>query len=823
MSKKTTKTGFIIMSVLVTRLNLFIIIFALFAVATGSIVAQEAVQKKDTVFVRGTVREAAGNEPMSAVNVTVQTIDSVFINGTITDDDGLFVFANIKEGKYRLIISSIGYSTKEIEFSAAKSNRDAVESTFILEDIFMEEDVVNLGAVTVLGSSRSIDRKLVFPTQKQIESSANGIELLQQLMLPRIQINPLTRAVTMLGGEGEVQLRINGVKVETAEVVALLPENVIRVEFHDNPGLRYGGASAVIDYIVRRNETGGNLGLDMFDAFDAKKFGNNGISGRINHKKSEFAVNYSARHRDFHSLWRDNIETFHLSDLTAIRRKEEGEPGDATYIEQNMNASYSYMNDLRQLNATVRYFDNDITHNDFFGRLYNMDNPSDYVGIIDRAPENYRRPAIDLYFQENMKRNQTLSMNLVGTYNRTVSNRIYSESRNDLVLTDINNSVTVNKYSFIGEGIYEKRLDAGRISAGLKHTQSFSDNTYNNVRAYNTRMQQGETFLFSEWKGNVRKLDYTVGAGVTRASFISEDMGEDGGSSLRSASIRQTAGEYIYYTFNPRIAVSLLLPGNSSLRLTSSINNNMPSLSELSPVQQAIDSLQIQRGNPNLKPYIRYTSKLNYEYRRGIFYSNLQLQYDYSPSAIMDEKFLEDNLIVQTWDNQRNRQYANVNLSLRAGPVKDVLTVMLNGGLNHYVSNGNTYRHVYNNPFLSINVFANYKSFQAGFQWDALTWNRFNGETMTGGETMYLIFINYKYRNATIGVGGLSPFSNSYRQDSENRSALASYKRSIYVNDICGMYFFNLSWNINFGRKFDAGQKRLNNSDDEAGVMKSGK
>jgi hypothetical protein len=196
--------------------------------------------------------------------------------------------------KHGLVVSTLSCRDGARPVSTVASNKESIT----LPDIFLEEETVDIGEVTVSGSSRRIDRKLVFPTERQVQASTNGIDLLQKLMLSRLQVNPITRDVSILGG-GEVQLRINGVKVEKNDVIALLPSDVIRVEYHDNPGLRYGNAAAVIDYIVRRHETGGNLGVDLQNTFELKKFGNNAVNGRINHKKSEFAVNYSLSPRDF--------------------------------------------------------------------------------------------------------------------------------------------------------------------------------------------------------------------------------------------------------------------------------------------------------------------------------------------------------------------------------------------------------------------------------------------------------------------------------------------------------------------------------------------
>ncbi|MDR1103702.1 MAG: carboxypeptidase-like regulatory domain-containing protein [Tannerella sp.] len=753
------------------------------------------------IELKGLVREAKSNEALAFVNVVLQTPDSAFVTGAVSDDGGRFAVPNINPGDYRLALSYIGYVTQYIALEGLKAN-------VTIPDILMEEESVGLEAVTVTASATTnrIDRKLVFPTERQVNASSNGVDLLQQLMLPRLQVNALTRAVGLAGG-GEVQLRINGIKVEVNDIAALLPKDIIRVEYHDNPGLRYGNASAVIDFVVRRHETGGNLGINLADAFNLQTFDRNSINGRVNHKKSEFSINYSHQYENSYQMWRDNEEIFRMADGSVLRRREEGEPGHLQRIQQNLNLTYNWLNEKRMFNATVRYIADNKPHEDYKGILYNMDSPDDYVQVFDGGKNSISNLALDLYYQENLKNDQTLVVNLVGTNNRADNSRIYTESRDGVYLTDINNIVVGDKYSWIGEGIYEKKIGDNRFSAGLRHTQSYADNTYKNGHDYNTRMKQGETFLYGEWKGRIRKLDYSLGTGVTRYTFSREDG----------------AGDYSYYAVNPRLNLFLPLSGRSSVRLTASLNSHTPSLSELSAIEQDIDSLQIQRGNPDLKPSLRYYTELNYEWKKGLFYVNLQGCYSYHPSAVMEERFLEGDRIVRTWNNQKDWQYLKTNLYLRVGPVKDILTFGLQSGFNRYISNGNNYRHVYNNPYLFVDVWGTYKNFMLNAGYGPLSWGNFYGETMTKESSYHSLMLGYKYRNANFGIGATNPFANVHRQDSESRSEYASYKRSLYINDSARMFFFTFSWNITFGRSYQSGDKRLNNSDDNAGVMNAGK
>jgi hypothetical protein len=684
---------------------------------------------------------------------------------------------------------------------------EGLKSSVTLPEIGMEEETVALSAVTVTASAvtNRIDRKLVFPSEQQVNASNNGVDLLRQLMLPRLQINPLTRDVSIPGG-GEVQLRINGVTAELNDVIALLPKDVIRIEYHDNPGLRYGHAAAVIDYIVRRHETGGHLGINIVNTPQLKKYGDNGLNARFNRGKSEFAVNYTVSHRNYSQAWRDSEETFHFADGTTLRRKEDGIPGRFRRSWQNLNATYSFLNDRRMFNATFRYVTEDLPYWGYDSKLYNMENPDDYVQSLDLEKSWLSRPALDLYYREHLKNDQTLMLNLVGTYNKIDNERVYTESREDILLTDIHNRIAGNKYSWIGEGIYEKKLGDNRLSAGLRHMQAWSDNTYGNGQVHNTEMQQGETFLYGEWKGHVKKLDYTLGVGVTRSSFLQDAEGVD----------------YSAYMFNPRLALFRLLPGNSSVRLTAGINTSTPSLSELSAVEQAIDSFQIQRGNPNLKSSYHYRTELNYEWRKGLFQANLMGRYWYHPKVVMEEKFLEGDKIVKTWDNQKDWQFMSATLNLRAGPIKDILTVGFDGALYRYISNGNTYRHVYTRPFFSTSVTGNYKNFTLQF-FQTIAWIGLYGESLNGSDHFHSLSLDYKYRDMSFGVGIFSPFSGNFRQELGNRSAYASYERTMYMNDLSRMVTLRYSWNVNFGRAFQSGQKRLNNADEDAGIMKAGK
>ena len=744
------------------------------------------------------------NEDKQAIefaNIVLQTRDSNMVTGASSDAKGHFELINISAGTYRLVISSVGYQTQEIWLADLNQSRN-------LGEIYLAEEAFALDNVTVTASAQrsEIDRKIVYPSERQQKASANGVDLLQQLMLPRLQVDPVNNTI-QIPGDGEVQLRINGVKVTNQEIRALRPDEIIRVEYHDNPGLRYGNAEIVIDYIVRRPETGGNFGVDIMQSPHVA-WGNYQASMKINHKKSEFSANYWGGPRDFYGAYRDNQEDFNLGNGTELHRYEKGVPSHWKLMQQWLNVAYNLQdNNKYQFNVSLNYSGNNVPIERFKGQLINRADETDYVDMLDETSSHYHRPSLDIYYQRNLKKDQVLILDVVGTYNKEFSDRLYQESRENDMLTNIRNKVYGKKYSIISEGIYEKKLTNGnRWGAGLRHTYSFSNNDYINGHTYRTEMQQGSTYLYGEFRGKAKKLDYMLGIGGTRSFYRQEG----------------SVDLYQYYTFNPRLTLKYTFNDRAYLRLRSSISNEMPSLGNLSAIDQVIDSLQIQRGNPNLESYLYYRTSLDGEWSKGIFHTYFSMSYNYKPNAIMDEKYVEGNKIIQTWDNQKNWQSLTPMIQLRVGPVANILQFSVSGGLNHYISNGNTYKHRYSNWWMDASLSANWKNFS--FMYQIMTnQNRLVGETVSGDENAQVLMLNYKWKDLRVGAGVINPFTNDYKTISENWNQYASSRKSNHLQESAHMAFITLSYNFSFGRHYKSGSKKVSNQDSDSGIMQTGK
>lgn len=750
------------------------------------------------IHIKGVIRSAGDNQPVEFANIVLQTSDSVFIAGANSDGKGAFQIQKLKAGDYRLVLSSIGYETTNVSMSGLSKSID-------LGNILIESAAVSLEEITVRASAvrNYSDRRIAFPTNQQKASSTNGINLLNSLMLPRLQVNPINNTVT-LPDEGSVQFCINGIKVEQNEVRALSPQDIIRVEYHDNPGLRYGNAAVVLDYITRRQTMGGTVSIDLSNS-PTKAFGDDQASIRFNHKKSEFGLQYGTRYRDLYNMQKDGSETYHFADGTTILREIKGFPGHASETMHNASLNYSLVKANKYyLNATFRY---SLTGEDKGSRsnLYLRNIPDQITNIRSIRKNNTKLPSLDIYYLRSFEHKQTWIMNVVGTYIKSTSNQNYLETEQKEILSDILSDVDGRKYSVIGEGIYEKIFTTGRLSGGIKHLQAWTDNNYTGTVDGQTKMNQAETYLYAEFSGKVKKLSYTGGAGISRSWF--RQTGEE---------------EYQYYSFRPKVTLQYNFTDNMFLRLGGSSDNASPGLSDLSAIEQYVDTLQIRRGNPYLKPYINYNTWMNYEYRKGIFAGDLNLSYRYSPNIIMEETVLEGNKFIRTYANQKSWQKLSTDVNVRIGPIWNALMLSATGGMNRYISNGNAYLHTYTNWYYRASVMGMYKKFMAIFQIQS-RYDGFMGESLNGGENMHMFLLRYNPGKFSAGAGIMLPFSSKYERESENRNRVAPYLNKMYSNDFSQMFILTFSWNLDFGRKFKGENKKLHNSDTDAGIVKSEK
>ncbi len=736
--------------------------------------------------------------PVAYANVILMDADSAVIAGSTTDKNGLFSINKIQQGNYFLNTSFTGYQNVSIELKNLLKSID-------LGDIEIREVSVGLDEVTVSAAAmlNKLDRKIIFPSSKEINLSADGVELLRNMHLNGIQIKYEDNSITGIRG-GEVSLRINGVRAGKNEVMAINPKDVIRIEYHDEPSMRHGDVEVVIDFIVRRRESGGSVMLNSYNALN-RELTNQYAALKLNNKNSEFSLNYSFSHNYFGKGYQTNEEVFKFTDGSSFTRTEEGIPGKSKYNSHYVNAGYSLAEvDKYVFAANFQFSRTNTPFDNTYSLLYKNGEKENGVYKTNLTHSGSLSPSMNIYFQRNFKNDHLLIIDAVWTYIGSDSYRHYSEMYGADTLTNIITNTKGEKHSLIGEVIYEKLFNVGRISAGVKHTHNFSNNLYDGNYSGKTKMQNSFTYFYAQWMGRIKKFTYSGGLGGTATTI--NQVNQKPYSDVRFSPTLRMA-----YQFNDKI----------QLRYRGDMMVQTPPLSELNAVDLPIDSLQIRRGNPALKPWTSYLNRLTFSYNSEFFRFGAEVYDHYSIDPVMESTVRENDKFVRVMENHsvwhQVLSTGYVNLSL----LKEHIYVYAQGGLNWIENGGEKYNHIIRNWFINSSVSANWKNWSI---YGGIYTRRMNivGELVTSGQQSVETGIGYHWKNLRVNMNMFFPFG-GWNSETDNKNQYASSLLRYYTPDLKNMLTLNVSWNMEFGRRYRSVQKRINNSDTDSGVLEVGK
>lgn len=666
---------------------------------------------------------------------------------------------------------------------------------------------ISLDEVTI--KARSViekdDRKVILPTQNQLKMSSGGVDLLSRLQLPRITVDIMSGEITT-SGNGEVQLRINGVQVTYTEVSALNPEDIFRIEYHDTPGVRYGNASAIIDYITKARKTGGSIRGGAFHNLSSNRTSiDDMLSGRYNYGKSEISANirYIQRKGDW---TREYDERFIFPDKE-LHRQETGEPTLFNKKLLTSSLNYSLQEKGKYLfNAQFRYTlqDNPAGYEDRKSKLYTSDSDIP-LSIYDHTKEQNHLPALDLYYQQDIKNNQRLIFNIVGTYIKSSSTRVYQEKQEDLTETELYSNITGKKYSLITEGIYEKKIAQGVLTGGLRHIQSYTNNQYLGNDAMDVILKQAESYAYAEYKGKIQNWGYMANMAFNRFYYSQKDNRSE------------------RYSLQPSFLISYNPIDNLHFRYHINLKNNAPSIAYLNDVEQNIDNLQIRRGNPTLKAFRSTIQDFNAAFNTGICSIDALVSYTYEKNPIMESVLYEGGMFVHTYENQKSFQHLAAEVTFKIKPWKEYISLSVTPGISRYISTGNHYLHTYTLKELRINLDASYKNWLLSFM-TITPPNRYAyGEQLMKGELMHTLMIGYKQPAWSVMAGIHNPFMKTYRSENENWSALNPVKSDIHSTNMSNTFVVKVNFNLNFGRQYKSANKTIQNMDTDSGILQGTK
>lgn len=664
-----------------------------------------------------------------------------------------------------------------------------------------DSSTVALKGITVSGTRviHKADRQLIYPTNEQKSAATSGYALLESIGLPGLRVDGQARTITSLTGRGAVQVRINGILADAAELSSLDTDAVVRIEYTDRPGLRYGEDTGhVINIIVRRATGGYAIGADLDNTITSAS-GSNSLFGRINSGSNQWEAAYT---------------------LTYDGEEHGRKTLDAAYIMPDGHIYNMYVADRPARNRSLQHD---------FGLTFSRTDSGRYVlqakagAQLKRMPgrsvwrsvtipegsyeacrtssDREWQPEADLYWQQDFGRHQQLTANAVFT--AFITDYGYADTEGSPYGYD----VTGRSWSLGGEVIYENRLRPFTVTAGAQFRHKSIDNDYTGDVCLHNRSRSQTIYTFGQISGTLWHTDYTAGFGLSHNGF------------------RHTSADYDFILMRPKLQIARPLGRSLKLTYDFEISQQVSAIANTNDVTLRRNLMETERGNPSLRPnrVTEHTLRLVCNVPRLSAYAEVYYKRNARPNLMKYLRETDDNgqtvfTYIQT--NQPGCHLLTCQMYVRWQPLQGRLAVTAYGGPFRFFNYGDEYRHFYTSfcggtmitawlGDLTLTAYAD-----SGFRW-------MEGENRGRQAEVTVFKVQWQHGNVALGLRWSHPLQSEVR--SLRSETLSRYiRKDMEMRNSCdaNRLSVNLVWTLNHGRKYRDIDRTTDNRDRDAGIMR---
>lgn len=636
---------------------------------------------------------------------------------------------------------------------------------------------------------RKADMDVYHPSKSAVDNSKNGMQLLNNLMIPSLSVSDALGRITAAGQS--VQVRINGRTATIDQVRALLPETIRRVEWMDNPGLRYGDANYVLNFIVANPTLGGSLQLYARPALNTA-WGFYMADAKFNFGKSQFEIGANYKLTDKIKTHRDYTETFTYPDGSTLTRKETSRGGSLDNTQSRAWASYNYIKpDTTVFMAEFSLWQN-ISDKWLYRGLMSLNDGIDDILMTESHGSPGKTPSLSLYWQQNLPRKQMLVIDFSSSFYLGRSFSDYQEQIPDVTgyLTDIHTNIKDRNQAYGIEADYIKNWRSSRFTAGISYTANRNRSEYENLGGEIFHQRQDKVYFFAEYYRRFGNWTATAGIGAQYTAFLFKES--DRGNHSWSARPQATV------TYSPN--------HNHNFRLNFTSWQSTPSLAETNVVAQQLDGFQWRVGNQNLKTANSYMLTFRYGFNLPRVSGSFGIRAFTSPNAITPLLKWDEDRLITTYENSRGLK----NLSFFLAPQIEIIPQWLT--VSGYVQyrmermKGTGYDICHNGWSGNASLQLSHWGFVLSAEYQYAQRDLW-GEKISWGEDLNVIALDYNWRDWQFGAGILMPFG-KYDQGSRSLSKWNTNEQHMRL-DMC-MPFVTVAWNLQWGHQKRDVQKIIN-------------
>ena len=638
---------------------------------------------------------------------------------------------------------------------------------------------------------RKADMDVYHPSKSAVDNSKNGMQLLNNLMIPSVSVSDALGSITAAGQS--VQVRINGRAATIEQVRTLLPETVKRVEWMDNPGLRYGGANYVLNFIVANPSLGGSLQLLARPSLN-EAFGLYMADAKFNFGKSQFEIGADYRLANRMKTHRDYTETFTFPDGATLTRKETSLGGTMDNTSGNLRASYNYIKPDTTVFVAEFSIHRDFTDKSLYNGLLSLSDGTDDILLTDSHGDTGTTPTLSLYLQRHFARRQMLVVDFRSSFyfGRTFSDYLERLPSSPIYLTDIHTNIKDRNQAYGIEADYIKNWRNGRFTAGVSYTANRNRSEYENLGGDIFHQRQDKVYFFAEYFHRLGKWTATAGMGVQYTDFLFKESDRGNHS----------------WSPRPQATITYSLNQNHNFRINFTSWQSTPSLAETNVVPQQLDGFQWRVGNQNLKTSNSYMLIFSYGFNLPRISGTFGIRAFTSPNAITPLLEWKEGRLITTYENSRGLK----NLSFFLAPQIEIIPqwLIVSGYVQYRMERmkGTGYAIDHNGWSGNASLQLTHWGFVLSAQYQYAQRDLW-GERISWGDAANVISLDYNWKDWQFGAGILMPFG-KYDQGSKSISKWNTNEQHMRLN-MC-MPFVSVAWNLQWGHQ-KRGVRKIINAD----------
>lgn len=670
----------------------------------------------------------------------------------------------------RIVTTLLGYENRYM--SIKKDNNKPLK--------IMLKPVDNMiGEVVVKGRSlvRKDDKLMIYLPEQTKKNAYDGYSVLSSVNIPGLRVNMFDQSVTTHGSS--TLLCINGREVKADEISTLNPNDIKRIDYYQMQDPNHPGAEAVIDFIMKNRNNGGQIFAKANHNLNIGKGGATvDVKQYIGH--TELNAQLSGKYVRYTPDRGENSTTvMPFPDETILKQVTTNA---SPQRNNNVTARLSLLrqwkeDDRNNMFNVVAYLKKEHTINcTRMTETYN----EEYTTSSNNKHSDNISPMLQLYYEGKTKKS-ILRAKLYGSYSNSNHDRKY----NSLI---VYNSATDQDFYYVSPSFtYAHNIGVKHIPA-ISMTYDYSNvrtKYIDNAQTTDVRQQYGYGYLWlvDNFKVIPNKFHLTF--------QLAGRM-----ETIDNGKISDTK-----FYFTPSLFYKVNLPNNHYMNGHLAMGTVQPTESRYNETEQTIDFYQRLRGNANLStPKVKGgTIRYGHDSKWGGY--EFETEYEQQTNPIFKE-IIPDNtrkVYVQQYQNGNKWQ------SLRSN-----VTLMLNlfdGKMNWM----NTLEYIYLKDNMSqitssskllygTSLSCNLNKFMARIDFYTTSHSLYAG-TLSKRPVILGLSMTYTYRKWHFTFDTKNPFYKTWNEKEYRYGGYVNTSRQYNPYTGYNVFSFGANYRISYGKK----------------------